>query len=273
MTSGIKVTDLKIGNGSVAERTKVVVVHARGFLNRGEEYWNTYAEGHPAILDLSKRHSIAGLLKGIEGMRVGGKRELTVSPHLAYGEMGIPGKIPANAVIRFEVELLDVREKGAPCPELYPPGRQLLIFHPGEQTRNLARWQFGIREGEPVAGAAITQPVPLTTWRYARTRSVEVKLTDEQIKEIFEDVQSTSSNHPKECLQHEQMWADMSEKANNVTRDRATNLLCVTVHVYERGVLVLHYGLPETSPVLLNSRFYQMIMSELEPHLAARANV
>jgi FKBP-type peptidyl-prolyl cis-trans isomerase len=44
-------------------------------------------------------------------MRVGGKRELIVSPHLAYGEMGIPGKIPANAVIRFEVELLDVREQ------------------------------------------------------------------------------------------------------------------------------------------------------------------
>lgn len=272
MTSGIKITDIEVGNGSVAERTKVVLVHVRGFLNRGEECWSTYADGHPAVLDLSKRHSIAGLIKGIEGMRVGGKRELVVSPHLAYGEMGIPGKIPANAVIRFEVELLDVREQGAPCPELNPPGRQLLIFHPGEQARNLARWQFGIREGESVAGAAITQPVPQTTWRYARTRSVEVKLTEEQIKEVFESVQSTLAIHPKECLKHEQMWADASEKANSVTRDQVSNILCVTVYVYERGALQLHYGLPETSPVLLNSRFYQMIMSELKPHLAAIAN-
>jgi hypothetical protein len=68
------------------------------------------------------------------------------------------------------------------------------------------------------------------------------------------------------------MWADMSEKANNVTRDRESNALCVTVSIYEQGALQLDYGLPETSPVLLNARFYRMIMSELEPHLAAMAN-
>jgi hypothetical protein len=271
MTSGIKVTDIELGNGSVAERTKVVVVHVRGFLNRGEEFWNTYAEGHPAVLNLSERHSIAGLLKGIEGMRVGGKRELIVSPHLAYGEMGIPGKIPANAVIRFEIELLDVREQGAPCPELYSPGRLLLISHSGEQARNLARWQFVIREGESVAGAGMTQPVANTTWRYARTRSVEVKLTGEQSQEIFDSVQATLAAHPKECLQHEQMWADASEKANSVTRDRMSNILCLTVQIFERGALQLNYGLPENSTVLLNSRFYQIIMAELEPHLVAMA--
>ena len=99
-----------------------------------------------------------------------------------------------------------------------------------------------------------------------------MKLREEQIKEVFESVQSTFAIHPKECLKHEQMWADASEKANSVTRDQVSNILCVTVYVYERGALQLHYGLPETSPVLLNSRFYQMIMSELKPHLAAMAN-
>lgn len=272
MTSGIKITDIEVGTGPVAERTKVVVVHARGFLNRGEEFWNTYTEGRPAVLDLAKRHSIPGLTKGIEGMLAGGKRELEVSPHLAYGTTGIPGKIPANAVIRFEVELLEVREPDAPCPELIPPGKQLLVFHPGEQARNLARWQFGLREGESVAGVGITHPVAGATWRHARSKGFEVKLNDVQVREIFESVQSTLAGHPTVCLRNDQMWADSSEKANSVTRDQITNALCVTVYIYEGRALVLSYGLPEDSPVLLNSRFYQFILSALEPHLMTLAN-
>ncbi len=272
MTSGIKITDIEVGTGSVAERNKVVVVHVRSFLNRGEECWNTYAEGRPAIFDLAKRHSIPGLAKGIEGMRAGGKRELVVSPHLAYGETGIPGKIPANAVIRFEIELLEVRESDVPCPELHPPGKQLMVFHPGEQVTDSARWQFVVREGESVAGVAITRPPAGTTWRYGRTKGFEVKLSDQQIREVFESVRSTLANHPTACLRNEQMWADPSEKANSVTRDRATNTLCVTIYIYERGAAVLDYGLPETSPVLLNSRFYQIILSAIEPLLITVAN-
>jgi hypothetical protein len=68
-----------------------------------------------------------------------------VSPHLAYGEQGVPGKIPANAVIRFEVDLLEVREQGVVHPEDYPAGKQLLVVRPGEAARNLPRWQFGLR--------------------------------------------------------------------------------------------------------------------------------
>jgi hypothetical protein len=271
MTSGIKVTEVAVGTGALAERTKVVVAHVRGFLNRGEECWSTYAEGHPAVLDLSRRDAIPGLLKGIEGMRVGGKREVVVSPHLAYGTPGIPGKIPANAVIRFAVELLEVREPGALSPELYPPGRQLVVFHPGEQARNLAQWQLGVHDGEPVGGVQITRPVAGATWRYARVKRVDVKLSREQVQELFVSVQSTLANHPTECLRNEQMWADGSEKANSITRDRATNTLCITVYIYERGVLVLDYGLPETSPLLLNSRFYRIIRSLLEPELKCDA--
>src|SRR5277367_5199352 len=136
MVSGIKATDIEKGAGSVADNTKAVVVHVRGFLNRGEEFWNTYSEGKPALLDLSKRDSIPGLIKGIEGMQVGGKRELVVSPHLAYGATGLPGKVPPNAVVRFEVELLNVTESGTFHPELYPPGQYLLVHRSGEQVRN-----------------------------------------------------------------------------------------------------------------------------------------
>ena len=60
------------------------------------------------MFDLSGRVVIAGLRYGVEGMRVGGLRRLTVSPHLAYGGDGVPGVIPPVAVLIFEVKLLDV---------------------------------------------------------------------------------------------------------------------------------------------------------------------
>lgn len=192
-------------------------------------------------------------------------------PHLAYGATGVCGKIPAHAVIRFEVELVEVRDQNVPCPELHPPGRHLMVFHPGEQARNLARWQFGISEGHSVGGAFITFPVPGATWRHARRKSVELPLGGHQVQELFQSVQSTLADHPTECLRNDQMWADPSEKASSVTRDQATDTLCVTVHIQERGAVVLDYGLPETSPVLLNSRFYKIISAALEPHLLAIA--
>ncbi|MPN45528.1 hypothetical protein SDC9_193095 [bioreactor metagenome] len=68
------------------------------------------------------------------------------------------------------------------------------------------------------------------------------------------------------------MWADASEKANSVTRDQKTNTLCITVYIYERGVPMLDFGLPENSSVLLNSRFYQIICSAIEPLLITVAN-
>lgn len=51
----------------------------------------------------------AGLLQGIEGMRIGGRRKLKISPHLAYGDKGIPGRIPPRAVIIVEIEFIEER--------------------------------------------------------------------------------------------------------------------------------------------------------------------
>ncbi len=58
---------------------------------------------------MSGRDVITGLRYGVEGMRVGGLNRLTISPHLGYGGAGVPGLIPPDAVLIFEVELLDVR--------------------------------------------------------------------------------------------------------------------------------------------------------------------
>jgi FKBP-type peptidyl-prolyl cis-trans isomerase len=108
MPSGLKIKDVVKGTGAIAERGATVTVHYRGYLNRGEQFRSSYDDGAPVRFVLGKREVIAGMDRGVLGMRVGGRRDLLVSPHLAYREQGIEGVIPPDAVLRFEIELLDV---------------------------------------------------------------------------------------------------------------------------------------------------------------------
>ena len=112
--SGIAIRDLEIGTGPEADRKSVVSVHYRLFLNRGDLVQDTWSDGCPHTIDLGQREAIDGLRYGLVGMRVGGRRELIVGPHLAYRESGVAGIIPPNAVLRFEIELLQVFEKARP---------------------------------------------------------------------------------------------------------------------------------------------------------------
>src|SRR5512147_2489271 len=98
MRSGIKVRDLVVGSGKLAAQNSQVVVQYRGFLNRGELVMDSSQFPQPTRIELSKRDCVAGLRYGIEGMRVGGVREIIISPHLAYGAEGLPGVVPPNAV-------------------------------------------------------------------------------------------------------------------------------------------------------------------------------
>lgn len=97
-------------------------------------------------IDLGSRDCFAGLRYGIEGMRVGGRRELRIESHLAYGAKGVPGRIPPHATLRCIVELLEVRERGVVKPEDYPAGRQLQIGWLGDLAHGVAKWQFGLSE-------------------------------------------------------------------------------------------------------------------------------
>jgi hypothetical protein len=266
MRSGVKIRDLKMGDGAVAVRNSIAIAHIRGFLHRGEIRCDTYKFGTPTHVNLSKRNHVAGLIKGIEGMRVGGCRELIVSPHLAYGQKGAPPLIPPNAVIRFEVELLAVEMPNQHSEQCWPPGKQLVVFHPGEAARNMPRWQFGLIENES-AGASIAFPIPGQTWRYVRQKNVEFQFEPIELAQILESVQETFNQHQSDCLTNDDLWADASEKANSITRDRHTNSLCVTFTIWEKGQILLDYSLPESSPILLNSLFYRAISEKLTSHL------
>lgn len=105
--SGLKIEDLVVGTGVEAVKGSTVSVHIVCKLNRGDVVRSSYEDGKPDTFCIGRRDVIAGLEKGIIGMCVGGKRRLQVSPHLAYHDIGATG-IPPNAVLIFEVELIDV---------------------------------------------------------------------------------------------------------------------------------------------------------------------
>jgi peptidylprolyl isomerase len=117
MCSGVTVEDIMIGTGERAALGTIVTIHYRGVLSGGDQFRSSYDEGQPLRVRVGRREVIAGLELGLLGMRAGGRRRLVISPHLAYGKRGVAGVIPPNAVLIFEVELLDVQAvTAAPSP-------------------------------------------------------------------------------------------------------------------------------------------------------------
>jgi FKBP-type peptidyl-prolyl cis-trans isomerase FkpA len=106
--SGLVYRSLKEGTGPQPKDTDVVRVHYRGTLPDGTEFDSSLKRGEPAEFPLNR--VIKCWTEGVQKMKVGGKAKLTCPPDLAYGERGAGGgKIPPNATLVFEVELLGIR--------------------------------------------------------------------------------------------------------------------------------------------------------------------
>jgi FKBP-type peptidyl-prolyl cis-trans isomerase len=110
--SGLKYIDEKVGTGDTAVKGKPVQVNYTGWLyvdgKRGAKFDSSLDRKTPFDFLLGARQVIAGWDEGVEGMKVGGKRELIIPPDLAYGSRAVGGVIPSNATLDFEVELLKV---------------------------------------------------------------------------------------------------------------------------------------------------------------------
>jgi len=108
-STGLQYEDLEVGTGTEATIGRTVGVHYTGWLTDGTKFDSSRDRNQPFHFHLGARRVIAGWDEGVAGMKVGGKRKLTIPPSLGYGASGAGGVIPPNATLVFDVELLDVK--------------------------------------------------------------------------------------------------------------------------------------------------------------------
>jgi FKBP-type peptidyl-prolyl cis-trans isomerase len=108
---GIRIKDTKTGSGRAAEPGTIAVIKYQGFLNRGDPLCSSDDQPNNEYrFEVGRRDPTAMLETSVIGMREGGMREARVSPHLAYREGTSDGRIPANAVIRWVIELIRIED-------------------------------------------------------------------------------------------------------------------------------------------------------------------
>jgi FKBP-type peptidyl-prolyl cis-trans isomerase FkpA len=106
--SGLQFDDTTVGDGAEAKPGARVSVHYTGWLTSGKKFDSSKDRGQPFSFKLGGGQVIRGWDEGVEGMKVGGVRKLTIPPELGYGARGAGGVIPPGAILVFEVELLGV---------------------------------------------------------------------------------------------------------------------------------------------------------------------
>jgi peptidylprolyl isomerase len=104
----LKIEDLKEGDGPTPKTGDTLLVHYTGWLADGTKFDSSVDRKQPFTFKLGAGEVIKGWDKGVIGMKVGGKRKLTIPPELGYGEKGSGAKIPPNATLTFEIELLKI---------------------------------------------------------------------------------------------------------------------------------------------------------------------
>ena len=107
--SGLQYEDTLVGEGAEATPGQDVTVHYTGWLTDGQKFDSSKDRNDPFVFPLGQGMVIKGWDQGVVGMKVGGKRKLTIPPELGYGARGAGGVIPPNATLVFEVELLGTK--------------------------------------------------------------------------------------------------------------------------------------------------------------------
>ena len=105
----LQINDTVVGTGDEAKKGDTLVVHYTGTLEDGTKFDSSVDRGTPFEFQIGQGYVIQGWEEGMLGMKVGGKRTLTIPSDMAYGDSGIPGAIPGGATLIFEVELLEIK--------------------------------------------------------------------------------------------------------------------------------------------------------------------
>ncbi len=108
MSNGLVIEDIKIGDGQEVEKFNIVTVNYTGLLEDGTKFDSSLNPGRtPFRFTVGAGQVIKGWDEGLMGMKVGGKRKLTIPPELGYGSRD-NGPIPANSTLIFEIDLLGI---------------------------------------------------------------------------------------------------------------------------------------------------------------------
>lgn len=107
--SGLKYVDEIVGSGASPKPGQMVTVHYTGTLEDGTKFDSSVDSGQPYNFKIGTGTVIRGWDEGVMTMKVGGKRKLIIPPNLAYGASGRPPKIPPNATLVFDIQLLGVQ--------------------------------------------------------------------------------------------------------------------------------------------------------------------
>jgi peptidylprolyl isomerase len=108
-TNGLKIKDLKVGKGPAVKDGDTVVMHYTGWLEDGKKFDSSLDRDEPFETPIGVGYVIKGWDLGVVGMKVGGKRKLTIPHELGYGKYGVDPDIPGFATLIFEVELLKIK--------------------------------------------------------------------------------------------------------------------------------------------------------------------
>jgi peptidylprolyl isomerase len=111
-SSGVQITDVKVGDGDVAQPGDTLTVNYTGTLQDGTVFDSSITRGQPFVFPLGQGQVIKGWDQGLVGMKVGGERKLVISPDYGYGAQAV-GPIPANSTLIFDVTLLGVAQGDA----------------------------------------------------------------------------------------------------------------------------------------------------------------
>ncbi|WP_410576168.1 FKBP-type peptidyl-prolyl cis-trans isomerase [Amycolatopsis sp. lyj-108] len=107
--SDLEKSDITVGEGQEAKAGDTVSVHYVGVSHStGDQFDASWDRGEPLRFGLGAGQVIPGWDQGVAGMKVGGRRKLTIPPHLAYGERGAGGVIKPNETLIFVVDLVGV---------------------------------------------------------------------------------------------------------------------------------------------------------------------
>lgn len=266
MTKGIEIKDLTVGTGDEATKGSIVVANVREFLRRGDEVSRAPLFGTRRVIDLTRRESIAGLRYGIRGMRVGGTREIVISPHLAYGEAGIPGRIPPNALLRCEVELVEIREHSALLPQDWLPGKVLMLRPSENANERQPGWSLTVHQD---GNSRLTVLHKVLNKQQGQTpvKQFPIALAPEESTRLIRLAMDLPKQIPDDCVGWNSGFIDQ-QKRGLIIKDRRDGARCMVIHVQEGGGDVCLMGVHEASPEFLNSAFHRTIEQLIRPYLS-----